>query len=106
MPIHSQLLNRVTGWLPIRPFNEALTGPLARHTGADWRELAVLAAWGRGQRLRGDPAVPLGPQAGVSLPAGRARAAGQPFPCSVTPCTLAWKVPEESVGSRVNQTST
>ncbi len=46
MPIHSQLLNRITGWLPVRPFNEALTGPLARHTGADWRHLAVLAAWG------------------------------------------------------------
>src|SRR5262249_1280719 len=46
MPIHSQLLNQVTGWLPVRPFNEALTGPLARHTGADWRHLAVLAAWG------------------------------------------------------------
>jgi ABC-2 type transport system permease protein len=46
LPIHSQLLNRVTGWLPVRPFNEALTGPLSRHTGADWRELAVLAAWG------------------------------------------------------------
>src|SRR5215472_11912312 len=37
MPIHSQLLNQVAGWLPVRPFNEALTGPLARHTGADWR---------------------------------------------------------------------
>jgi len=36
----------VTGWLPIRPFNEALTGPLSRHAGADWRHLAVLAAWG------------------------------------------------------------
>jgi ABC-2 type transport system permease protein len=46
MPIHSSLLNQVTGWLPVRPFNEALTGPLARHTGADWRHLAVLAAWG------------------------------------------------------------
>jgi ABC-2 type transport system permease protein len=46
MPISSQLLNRVTGWLPVRPFNEALTGPLSRHTGADWRHLAVLAAWG------------------------------------------------------------
>jgi len=34
------------GWLPVRPFNEALTGPLARHTGADWRHLAILAAWG------------------------------------------------------------
>ncbi len=46
MPISSQLLNRVTGWLPIRPFNEALIGPLSRHTGADWPHLAVLAAWG------------------------------------------------------------
>jgi ABC-2 type transport system permease protein len=46
LPISSQLLNRVTGWLPIRPFNEALTGPLSRDTGPDWRHLAVLAAWG------------------------------------------------------------
>jgi ABC-2 type transport system permease protein len=46
MPISSQLIDRVTGWLPIRPFNEALTGPLSRHAGADWRHLAVLAAWG------------------------------------------------------------
>jgi ABC-2 type transport system permease protein len=46
MPIHSALLNRVSGWLPVRPFNEALTGPFAQHTGADWRQLAVLAAWG------------------------------------------------------------
>jgi ABC-2 type transport system permease protein len=46
LPISSQLLNRVTGWLPIRPFNEALTGPLSRHTGTDWPHLAVLAAWG------------------------------------------------------------
>jgi ABC-2 type transport system permease protein len=33
-------------WLPVRPFNEALTGPLSRHAGADWRHLAVLAARG------------------------------------------------------------
>ena len=46
LPIHSQLLNRIAGWLPVRPFNEALTGPLAEHGGADWRHLAVLAAWG------------------------------------------------------------
>jgi hypothetical protein len=46
MPISSPLLNRVTGWLPIRPFSEALTGPLSRHAGADWRHLAVLGAWG------------------------------------------------------------
>jgi ABC-2 type transport system permease protein len=46
LPIHSQLLNRIAGWLPVRPLNQALTGPLARDTGADWRHLAVLAAWG------------------------------------------------------------
>ena len=46
LPIHSQLLNRAAGWLPVRPFNQALTGPFAQHTGADWRHLAVLAAWG------------------------------------------------------------
>jgi ABC-2 type transport system permease protein len=46
MPINSALLNHISGWLPVRPFNEALTGPLVEHTGADWRHLAVLAAWG------------------------------------------------------------
>jgi ABC-2 type transport system permease protein len=61
MPINSALLNRVAGWLPIRPFNEALTGPLSRHTGADWRQLAVLAVWGVAgalvavRRFRWDP---------------------------------------------------
>ncbi len=46
LPIHSALLNRIAGWLPVRPFNEALTGPFALHTGPDWPHLAVLAAWG------------------------------------------------------------
>ncbi len=46
LPIHSALLNNIAGMLPVRPFNEALTGPLAQHTGVDWRNLAVLAAWG------------------------------------------------------------
>jgi len=46
LPIHSVLLNRITGWLPVRPFNEALTGPLVLHAGVDWHHLAVLAAWG------------------------------------------------------------
>jgi ABC-2 type transport system permease protein len=61
LPIHSALLNRITGWLPVRPFNEALTGPLSRHTGADWRQLAILAAWGAAgavvaiRRFRWDP---------------------------------------------------
>ena len=46
LPIHSAVLNRITGWLPVRPFNEALTGPLASHTGVDWSHLGVLATWG------------------------------------------------------------
>jgi ABC-2 type transport system permease protein len=61
LPIHSAMLNRVAGWLPVRPFNEALTGPFAQHAGADWRDLAVLAAWGMAgavvavRRFRWDP---------------------------------------------------
>jgi ABC-2 type transport system permease protein len=61
MPIHSELLNRISGWLPVRPFNESLTGPFAAHAGADWRHLAVLAAWGGAgavvavRRFRWDP---------------------------------------------------
>jgi ABC-2 type transport system permease protein len=46
LPIHSVLLNRITGLLPIRPFNLALLGPFGLHTGLDWKNLAVLLAWG------------------------------------------------------------
>jgi ABC-2 type transport system permease protein len=46
LPIHSAALNRVAGWLPVRPFNEALTAPFAQRAAADWKHLAVLAAWG------------------------------------------------------------
>ena len=46
MPIHSALLNRISSALPVRPFNQALLGPFAQHTGFDWNNLAVLAAWG------------------------------------------------------------
>ena len=46
MPIHSEVLNRVSGALPVRPFNQALLGPFAQHTGPDWRNLGVLLAWG------------------------------------------------------------
>jgi ABC-2 type transport system permease protein len=46
LPIHSQLIQRITGILPVRPFNEALLGPFARHTGFDWGALGVLLAWG------------------------------------------------------------
>ena len=46
MPIHSQMLDRIARALPVRPLNEALLGPFAQHTSFDWRNLAVLAAWG------------------------------------------------------------
>jgi ABC-2 type transport system permease protein len=61
LPIHSAALNRVAGWLPVRPFNEALMAPFAQHAGADWKHLAVLAAWGCAgavvaiRRFRWDP---------------------------------------------------
>jgi ABC-2 type transport system permease protein len=45
-PIHSSVLNHIAGVLPVRPFNEALLGPFAQHTGFDWPHLAVLLAWG------------------------------------------------------------
>jgi ABC-2 type transport system permease protein len=45
-PIHSAALNRIAGWLPVRPFNEALTGLFTGHGGTDWRQLGVVAAWG------------------------------------------------------------
>jgi ABC-2 type transport system permease protein len=46
LPIHSSVLNRVAGALPVRPFNQALIGPFAQHTGFDWKDLSVLLAWG------------------------------------------------------------
>ncbi len=45
-PIHSTVLNRVSGALPVRPFNQALLGPFAEHTGFDWHSLGILLAWG------------------------------------------------------------
>ena len=61
MPIHSAALNRVSGLLPVRPFNQALLGPFAHHTGFDWHNLGVLLAWGAAgavvaiRRFRWDP---------------------------------------------------
>jgi ABC-2 type transport system permease protein len=46
MPIHAGLLNRISGALPVRPFNEALLGPFAYHAGIDWKSMGVLLAWG------------------------------------------------------------
>jgi ABC-2 type transport system permease protein len=61
LPIHSDVLNRIAGWLPVRPFNQALMQPFAQHTATDWRHLAVVAAWGCGgavvaiRRFRWEP---------------------------------------------------
>ena len=55
------MLNGVSGVLPVRPFNQALLGPFAGHTGFDWRSLGVLLAWGAAgavvavRRFRWDP---------------------------------------------------
>lgn len=60
-PIHSTLLNTIADVLPVRPFNEALLGPFAQHTGFDWNHLGVLLAWGIAgaviavRRFRWDP---------------------------------------------------
>jgi ABC-2 type transport system permease protein len=40
------VLNRISGALPVRPFNEALLAPFAQHAGLDWKNLGVLVAWG------------------------------------------------------------
>jgi ABC-2 type transport system permease protein len=45
-PIHSTVLNHIADVLPVRPMNLALLGPFALHTGFDWHQLGVLAAWG------------------------------------------------------------
>ena len=61
MPIHSDMLNRISGALPVRPFNLALMGPFAQHSGFDWKDLGVLLAWGAAgtliavRRFRWDP---------------------------------------------------
>ncbi len=46
MPISSKWLTSITNWLPVRPFNQALTGALFRHSGVAWHQLEVLALWG------------------------------------------------------------
>jgi ABC-2 type transport system permease protein len=61
LPIHSGVLNSVSGALPVRPFNEAMLGAFAQHTGFAWRSLGVLLIWGAAgaivavRRFRWDP---------------------------------------------------
>lgn len=46
MPISSKWLTQITGWLPVRPFNELLTGQLYQHAAVSGHQLEVLALWG------------------------------------------------------------
>ena len=52
-PIHSTVLNRIADVFPVRPLNEALIGPFARHAGVSGGHLAVLLAWGVADALIG-----------------------------------------------------
>ncbi|MCX3286792.1 ABC transporter permease [Streptomyces sp. NEAU-H22] len=45
-PIHSDVMNNIAGLLPVKPFNDAMLAPFAHQGGFQWKELAVLAAWG------------------------------------------------------------
>ena len=55
------MLNRISGALPVRPFNLALMGPFAQHSGFDWKDLGVLLAWGAAGTLIAVRRFPLGP---------------------------------------------
>ncbi len=61
IPIHSGMLDGISGIFPVRPFNQALLAPFAGHGGPDWRSLGVLLAWGVAgavvavRRFRWDP---------------------------------------------------
>src|SRR5262249_21026184 len=63
-PIHSTVLNRIADVFPVRPLNEALIGPFARHADVSGGHLAVLLAWGvagaliGGRRFRWGPRPP------------------------------------------------
>jgi ABC-2 type transport system permease protein len=46
VPINSAVLNRISGALPVRPFNQTLLASFAQHGGLDWKNLGVLGAWG------------------------------------------------------------
>ncbi|MFI1596358.1 ABC transporter permease [Streptomyces venezuelae] len=45
-PIHADTLNTIAGVLPVKPFNDAMLASFAHDGGIQWKDLAVLAAWG------------------------------------------------------------
>lgn len=61
MPIHSDMLNRIAGALPVRPFQPGLDGPVRPAQRARLENLGVLLIWGAAgaliaaRRFRWDP---------------------------------------------------
>lgn len=61
MPINNDIVESITGVLPVRPFNEALLGAVAKDGGFAWQSLLVLVVWGAAgalvaiRRFRWDP---------------------------------------------------
>ncbi|MFE3070055.1 ABC transporter permease [Streptomyces sp. NPDC059247] len=45
-PIHAEFLNTLAGLLPVKPFNDAMLALFVEGSGFQWKDLAVLAAWG------------------------------------------------------------
>lgn len=45
-PIHSALLNTIAGYLPVKPFNDAILTAFTSGDGLQWKQQGVLLAWG------------------------------------------------------------
>lgn len=45
-PIHSDLLNTIAGYLPVKPFNDAILSAFTSDAGLHWKQQGVLLAWG------------------------------------------------------------
>ena len=66
LPIHSALLNRISGWLPVRPFNQALLGPVRAARRGRLEGPGGAPGLGRGRGAGRNLAVPLGSPGRVS----------------------------------------
>ena len=85
LPIHSRALNQVANVLPVRPFNQALLGPFAEHTGVRLAQPGRAGRLGRGGHARRHPALPLGSP-------GRSDRGDRPSRLSYR-CTAGWLAP-------------
>ena len=61
LPIHSAVLNRIAGALPVRPFNQALTRPVRAPHRARLEEPRRAGRLGCGRGIRRYPPLPLDP---------------------------------------------